>query len=343
MGKIAPDMPAARPRLSVVVPCYNEEAGLAAMEARLTAACEAEFGRNFELVMVNDGSKDGTWPLIRQLAAQNSRIVGVDLSRNHGHQLAVTAGLQVSRGDLVMIIDADLQDPPELLGAMVAKIGEGYDVVYGQRTERHGESAFKRASASLFYKLLNRMSAHEIPLDSGDFRLMTRRVVDQLNAMPERFRFIRGMVSWVGFEQAALPYERGARFAGETGYSLYKMIRLALDAITSFSVLPLRLASLLGMVTGLLGLVLLVWALVAYIVHGTVAGWTSLIGVVLIMGSVQMVILGVFGDYIGRLYMESKRRPLFIVREIYGARASGAVPSAHPAPGAEADRQLTGA
>ncbi|MDE8651512.1 glycosyltransferase family 2 protein [Novosphingobium sp. H3SJ31-1] len=325
------------PALSVVVPCYNEEAVLDTLEARLAAVCAAQFGDSYEILLVNDGSRDRTWNVICALAERNPRVVGLDLSRNHGHQLAVTAGLHLSRGDLVLIIDADLQDPPELLSRMVARIAEGYDVVYGKRTHRHGESAFKRGTASLFYKLLNRLADHEIPLDTGDFRLMTRRVVDQLNAMPEHFRFIRGMVSWIGFNQTAIEYERDPRLAGETHYPLYRMIRLALDAITSFSTLPLRIASHLGVFMGVVGFGLLVWALASWLADGTMAGWTSMIAVMLIMGSLQLIILGVFGDYLGRLYIENKRRPLFILREVRGqsrvptppdARATDAKPRA---------------
>ncbi|MFT4053058.1 MAG: glycosyltransferase family 2 protein [Novosphingobium sp.] len=317
--KMEPILPFAErnaPRLSVVVPCYNEEAVLLMLEARLAAACREQVGDDYEIVLVNDGSTDRTWPLICVLAERNPRVLGVDLSRNHGHQLAVTAGLQVCRGDLVMMIDADLQDPPELLGAMIARIEAGADVVYGQRIARHGESTFKRGTASVFYKLLNRLAEQDIPVDTGDFRLMTRRVVDQLNAMPERYRFIRGMVSWIGFEQVALPYERAPRAAGETHYPLRRMVRLALDAITSFSTVPLRIASHLGMLTGLAGFAMLSWAIWRWFEEGTIIGWTSTIAVMLIMGSIQLIILGVFGDYLGRLYIESKGRPLFIVREV---------------------------
>jgi polyisoprenyl-phosphate glycosyltransferase len=326
MGPITPFTEPACPRLSVVVPCYNEEAVLALLEPRLAAACASVAGEDYEIVLVNDGSKDRTWQVICDLVRRNPRILGVDLSRNHGHQLAVTAGLQVSRGEMVLIIDADLQDPPELLTQMVAKIGEGYDVVYGKRLRRHGESAFKRGTASLFYKLINRLADHEIPLDTGDFRLMTRRVVDQLNAMPERFRFIRGMVSWIGFDQVAVEYERDARAAGETHYPLHRMIRLAFDAITSFSTLPLRMASHLGVLMGFVGFGMLGWAIFRWLEEGTIVGWTSTVAVVLIMGSVQLIILGIFGDYLGRLYLENKRRPLFIVRELRSqTRKAGAV------------------
>lgn len=314
--------------LSVVVPCYNEAANLEQLLSRLTRACEQSGARSYEIVLVNDGSADSTWPMIREAARTSPHVVGVDLARNHGHQLALTAGLEICRGDLVLVIDADLQDPPELLPAMMAKIAEGYDVVYGQRVVRRGETLFKRATAAAFYRLLSRLSKSEIPKDTGDFRLMTRRVVDQFNAMPERFRFIRGMVSWIGFEQAAIPYERDPRFAGETSYPIARMISLAVDAITSFSTVPLRFASVLGLAFGAIGLAMLGWVLVSYLTHGTITGWTSLIATVLIIGSVQLMILGVFGEYLGRMYIETKRRPLFVIREVVGIEASAPTDSA---------------
>jgi len=302
--------------LSVVVPCYNEQAVIDELVARLTATCEGQFAGRYEIVLVNDGSADRTWELICHHAGVSPAIVGVDLSRNHGHQLALTAGLNEARGELVLVIDADLQDPPELLPRMLDKLGEGYDVVYGQRVERHGESRFKRATAAGFYRLLDRLIDIPIPRDTGDFRLMTRRVVDHLNAMPERYRFVRGMVSWVGFRQTGIPYERDPRFAGETHYSLSQMLALAFDGITSFSTLPLRLASHLGLAFGAAGIGALGWVLVSYLRRGTVTGWASLIAVILILGSVQLMILGVIGEYLGRMYLEAKQRPLFIVREI---------------------------
>jgi dolichol-phosphate mannosyltransferase len=302
--------------LSVVVPCYNEEAVVDALMARLAPVCELAFPGDYEIMLVNDGSQDKTWSTICDHAERSSHVVGVDLARNHGHQLALTAGLQLCRGELVLVIDAALQDPPELVPQMLEKIGDGYDVVYGQRIFRHGETLFKRATAAGFYRLLEGLIDISIPRDTGDFRLMTRRVVDQLNDMPERFRFIRGMVSWVGFNQTCIPYERDARYSGQSHYPLRKMLGLALDAITSFSTLPLRVASHLGIAFGLSGLGMLVWVLLSYLNHGTVQGWTSMIAVVLIIGSMQLLILGVFGEYLGRMYMETKRRPLFIVREI---------------------------
>jgi dolichol-phosphate mannosyltransferase len=228
----------------------------------------------------------------------------------------LTAGLTQVRGEIVFVLDADLQDPPELLGPMLEKVRAGYDVVYGQRIKRHGETAFKRGTAALFYRMLGSMVDTPIPRDTGDFRLMTRRVVDQLNAMPERYRFIRGLVSFVGFNQIAFPYERDARLVGETNYPLSKMVALAIDAVTSFSVVPLRFASHLGMLFGIAGLVSLIWVVGVWMQGGTVQGWASLAALILIMGSVQLLVLGVFGEYLGRMYMEAKRRPLFIISEV---------------------------
>lgn len=318
--------------LSVVIPVYNEEAGIDALVARVTAAARAIFADRYELILVNDGSRDGSWAAICAHAARDPRIVAIDLSRNHGHQLALTAGLSQVRGEVVFVLDADLQDPPELLAPMLAKLREGYDVVYGQRIKRHGETAFKRGTASLFYRMLGRMVDTHIPRDTGDFRLMTRRVVDQLNAMPERYRFIRGLVSYVGFDQIAFPYERDARFAGETNYPFSKMLALAIDAVTSFSVVPLRFASHLGMLFGIAGLVSLLGIVWVWTQGGTVEGWASLAALILIMGSVQLLVLGVFGEYLGRMYMEAKQRPLFIIAEVRRHPVAIAANSA-PAPG----------
>lgn len=307
------------PGLSVVIPCYNEEDGIEQLMLRLTPICRAQFPDDYEIVLINDGSTDRTWEHIVGHANASPYVTGIDLSRNHGHQLALSAGLNFCRGDLIFILDADLQDPPELLGPMVEKLrAGGHDVVYGQRVSRAGETVFKKATSSLFYRLLNRLTDVDIPNDTGDFRLMTRRVLDALIAMPERFRFIRGMVGWVGFSQVAFPYEREARFAGHTHYPLGKMIALAIDAITGFSTAPLRFASHLGLLFGFCGLGALVWVAAAYFVFGTVAGWTSLAALILIIGSMQLLMLGVFGEYLGRMYMESKQRPLFTIREIRG-------------------------
>lgn len=327
--------PRSKPKLSVVIPCYNEENGIDELLRRLTPVCEAAFPRSFEIILINDGSRDGTWNKIREHMASHPSLVGIDLSRNYGHQLALTAGLEHSRGELVFVIDADLQDPPELLAAMAAKIAEGADVVYGQRVKRAGETVFKRATAHIFYRTLSALVDVQIPRDTGDFRLMTRQVVDQLNAMPERYRFVRGMVGSLGFRQVAFPYERDPRFADETHYPLRKMIAFAVDAITGFSTVPLRFASWLGGAFGLAGLAALGWVGFSYLFGGTVRGWASLAALVLIMGSVQMLMLGVFGEYMGRMYMEGKRRPLYVVRSIEGGISREAANPVH-----EAERKL---
>ncbi len=306
----------APPRLSVVIPCYNEAEGVGELHRRVTDVCHANVGDDYELVLVNDGSKDTTWQLIRALSQTDNHVVAINLSRNHGHQLALSAGLQLCRGERVLILDADLQDPPELLAQMMARMDAGCEVVFGQRVKREGETAFKKASAYFFYRLLDRMTDIAIPTDTGDFRLMSRRAVDILNSMPEHHRFIRGMVSWIGLRQEALPYERAERFAGETKYPLSKMIRFAIDAITGFSVRPLRIASYCGAGFGIAALLLLVYALAHYFTGRNVEGWTSLAVIILALGSAQLLVAGVMGEYLGRLYVESKKRPLFIVQEV---------------------------
>lgn len=322
-----------RPRLSVVIPCFNEEECLGELCRRVSAACAACVGTDYELVLVNDGSRDGTWAGIAALARGDARVVGVDLSRNHGHQLALTAGLTVCQGERVLIIDADLQDPPELVAAMLQTMEEqGADVVYGQRRERAGETVFKKASAALFYRVLRHMTDVDIPLDTGDFRLISRRALEALLAMPEQHRFVRGMVSWIGFHQTPLLYDRAERFSGVTKYPLSKMVRFALDAITGFSIRPLRLASYFGLLLAVPAFVLLIYTLYSWLALDTVRGWTSLMVVVLFLGSAQMIVLGVLGEYVGRLYIEAKRRPLFVIRDIVSSGRSvgagrGAVPT----------------
>ncbi len=303
-------------KLSVVVPCYNEEEGIHELHQRVTAVCREHVGTDYELVLINDGSKDKTWSIMRELSAVDPNIVAINLSRNHGHQLALSAGLQMTRGERVFILDADLQDPPELLPKMMARMDDGCDVVFGQRVKREGETVFKKASAHFFYRLLDRMVDIDIPTDTGDFRLMSRRAVELLNNMPEHHRFIRGMVSWIGLRQEALPYERAARFAGETKYPLSKMIKFAIDAITGFSVRPLRMASYFGICFGIATLLLLVYVLIHYFTGRSVDGWTSLAVIMLALGSIQLFVAGVMGEYMGRLYMEAKGRPLFIIQEV---------------------------
>ena len=304
------------PKLSVVSPCYNEEGSLGELHRRLSDACRTEVGEDYEIVLVDDGSSDRTRSIIGELCGNDPHIVGVCLSRNHGHQLALSAGLHVCCGQRILIIDADLQDPPELLTGMMKLMDEGADVVYGQRRERRGKSPFKKFSAVLFYRLLNRLVDIKIPVDTGDFRLMSRRTLDELNRMPERHRFIRGMVSWIGFRQVPLHYERQERFAGETKYPFRKMVKFALDAISGFSVVPLRIATYLGFLCAVLGLVAFCYTVYSYLSGIALQGWTTLMTVVLILGSGQLLVLGVIGEYLGRLYIESKNRPLFIIEEI---------------------------
>ena len=305
--------------LSIVVPCFNEQECLPTLHQRLTAAAIAAVGEDYELVLVNDGSKDRTWPMMQELAATDPRLVAINLSRNHGHQLALTAGLDLARGAIILIIDADLQDPPELLGEMIATMArESADVVYGVRSSRAGETRFKRATAHAFYRMLANATEVDIPLDAGDFRLMSRRALNALLAMPEQARFIRGMVAWIGFRQVPFPYKRDERFAGTTKYPLSKMIRFAFDALTGFSSAPLKLASHAGLALALGSVLIILYILFAWATGDNVQGWTSLMLVVVVLGAVQMFVLGMMGEYIGRLYSQAKQRPLYIIQDIAG-------------------------
>ena len=311
-------------RLTVVSPCYNESSVLPQFHERVSDVCR-RLVPDYEVVLVDDGSSDDTWAIMSALAAHDPHLVCISLSRNHGHQLALTAGLHYCRGERILIIDADLQDPPELLDDMMKVVDEGYDVVYGMRRTREGESAFKKGTAFLFYRLLNAFADREIPKDTGDFRLITRRVLEILNAMPENHRFIRGMVSWAGFRQTPFMYDRKARAAGETKYPLRKMLAFALDAITSFSVKPLRLAFYAGMMLSAISILLLAYSVYAYFATNTVRGWTSMIAIMLIFFSIQFLFIGLIGEYLGRMYLEAKRRPLFVVNHVlYGEHAKSA-------------------
>jgi len=313
------------PALSIVVPCFNEEACLSALHERVGAAARNSVGDDYEIVLVNDGSRDGSWPVMRTLAASDPHVVAVNLSRNHGHQLALTAGLDLSRGDMILIIDADLQDPPELLPDMIAAMrAEDADVVYGVRRSRSGETAFKRATAHGFYRLLSRATEVDIPVDAGDFRLMSRRALDALLAMPEQARFIRGMVAWIGFKQVPFAYDRQERFAGSTKYPLKKMMRFALDALTGFSSAPLKLASHAGLWLSAGSVLLILYIAYAWATGRNIQGWTSLMLVVVVLGAIQMFALALMGEYIGRLYNEAKGRPLYIVQEVAGDRRAEA-------------------
>ena len=311
--------------LSIVIPCYNEEACIDTLHARVSAVARAVAGDDHEIVLINDGSRDGTWDAMQRLAAADPHLVAVNLSRNHGHQLALTAGLDLCRGTRILIIDADLQDPPELLPDMVETMTrEIADVVYAVRRQRAGESIGKKLSAAIFYRLLDRLTDTAIPLDTGDFRLMTRRALDAFLSMPEQARFIRGMVAWVGFRQVPFAYDRAERHAGETHYPIAKMFRLAFDAVTGFSTAPLRFASHAGL--ALTGASLLLFAYIAFgwLTGRAVQGWTSTMLVVVGLGAVQMFVLGMIGEYLGRLYIESKKRPLYIVADVIGRAREGA-------------------
>jgi glycosyltransferase involved in cell wall biosynthesis len=305
--------------LSVVVPCMNEEEVLRQTHQHLVAVLQKS-AMNFEIVYVDDGSADSTPEVLRELQMSDTKIRVIQLSRNFGHQVAITAGLEHASGDAVVIIDADLQDPPEVILEFLAKWLDGYDVVYGVRAERDGESAFKRLSAKVFYRFFSHMSDTQMPLDTGDFRLLDRRVVDALISMPERDRFVRGMVSWLGFSQIAVSYHRASRAAGTTKFSLFKMVRFALDGIFSFSILPLRLATWIGFAASGVAVAGIIAVLLErfFQVPGLVKGWPSAVIGELFIGGAQLVCLGIIGEYVGRIYGESKRRPLYIVRERIG-------------------------
>lgn len=302
--------------LSVVVPCYNEESVIEETHKRLTHACVEAVGADYTIVYVNDGSHDRTWELLERIAADDPRVVAVKLSRNFGHQIALTAGLSFAAGERILMIDADLQDPPELLGAMMVEMDKGADVVYGKRTERHGETAFKKITASLFYRILSRLTDIDIPQDVGDFRLVNRRVLDALLSLPEQHRFVRGMVAWLGYNQVAFPYVRNERYAGETKYPISKMLRLAADAMTGFSVRPLRLGAWLAVACFVLSLILCGYAFVSWMYLDVVKGWTSLVILGSLFAAANFLCLGIFGEYLGRMFQQSKQRPLYFVSEV---------------------------
>jgi glycosyltransferase involved in cell wall biosynthesis len=310
-----------RPRVSVVVPLFNEARNVAPLVERLGALadrlCE-EF--ECEMVLVNDGSTDETLAAIRDAMRYRAHIVLVNLSRNFGHQLAATAGIEIANGDAVVLMDGDLQDPPELIEAFLRKWREGYDVVYAVRRARPGESRFKLFTARAFYRVINRLTKIAIPLDAGDFRLMSRRVVEALRRSPERHRFLRGMVSWVGFNQTAIEYDRDVRHAGTTKYPLHKMIRFAMDGITSFSDIPLRFASYFGFTVSAIAfvyaLIVIGFKLFSLNPPAYTPGWASTIVAVLFLGGVQLMSLGILGEYLGRVYDEVKGRPLYLISDI---------------------------
>jgi len=304
--------------LSVIVPCKNEDAVLRETHSRLVSVLQP-LATDFEIVYVDDGSTDSTFELLREIQCVDHRVRIVQLSRNFGHQIATTAGLEHASGDAVVLIDADLQDPPEVIPLMVEQWRNGFDVAYGLRTARDGETLFKLWTARAFYRAINRLSAVPIAVDTGDFRLMDRKVVDALLRMPEQDRFLRGMINWLGFRQVGVPYRRAARGAGETKYPLLKMLRFAMDGIASFSVLPLKMATWLGFSASGLAMALILYAVCVHaLTDRWVAGWTSLFVAVLFMGGAQLIGLGIIGEYIGRIYGETKRRPLYLVQELLG-------------------------
>lgn len=305
-----------RLKLSVVAPCYNEEGNLNLLETRVMAACRGAVGDDFEIVLVDDGSHDATWRLIQDKADSNPHIRGISLSRNFGHQIALSAGLDACVGDWIFVIDADLQDPPELLGDMLKLADNGADVVYGKRRARPGDSVTRKLAAAMFYRTLNLLSDFDIPEDAGDFRLMSRRVLDALKQMPEQHRYIRGMVSWVGFRQVPILYDRDTRIAGVTGYNLRRLITFGIDAIVGFSDKPLRLASQLGVMImglGLAGILSLVFLWLFSEVE--TPGWISLMATVLFMGGLNLMFLGLIGEYVGRTFQQSKNRPLYVIAD----------------------------
>jgi glycosyltransferase involved in cell wall biosynthesis len=308
------------PTFSIIAPVYNEAGSLRELHARVSEIM-ATTGEPWELLLVDDGSTDRSPEVIRALYEQDpDHVRAVQFARNFGHGIAVTAGMDYARGDAVILMDADLQDPPETILRLIEKWREGYEVVYAVRAQREGETWFKRTTAALFYRVLSWITDVPIPLDTGDFRLMDRRVVDAVGRMRERHRFVRGMVSWVGFRQTGIEYERHERFAGETKYTLRKMLRLAWDGITSFSYLPLQLATYLGFTIALLSAlgILLVIYLRAFTGSEPLKGQATTLVMVLFLGSVQLISLGIVGEYLGRIYNEVKERPLYIVRQTLG-------------------------
>lgn len=305
-------------RLSIVAPCYNEEGSIGDFVRRVKAVCQG-LPCAYEIILVNDGSRDRTLPVALALAAADPTLRVINLLRNFGHQAAATAGLDLATGDVVVLIDADLQDPPEVIPEMVARWQQGADVAYGRRRTRQGESRLKLLSAGLFYRVLGRMTHTDIPADTGDFRLMDRRIVDVLRQMRERHRFIRGMVSWVGGQQVAVLYDRNARFAGETKYPLQKMLSFALDAITSFSVVPLRLVTYLALLIISLALLAAVTVFVVKLRQPEyfIPGFAATVITIIFFGGVQLLALGVIGEYVGRMYESIKSRPIYIIEGIY--------------------------
>ena len=307
--------------VSLVVPVFNEVQELAEFYKRATQALSALEGMAYEIVFVDDGSQDGSFAKLASFAQLNPNIRVLKLSRNFGHQIAISAGIDHARGDCVVIMDADLQDPPEVVAAMIARWRDGFDVVYGVRSDRAGETPIKLATASMFYRLMGRLTNVHIPANVGDFRLISRRVVDQLKQLREKDRFVRGLVSWVGFRQTGIVYKRDPRHAGETKYPFRKMLSFAFDGITSFSTLPLKIATWTGYAAAILAVLYLLSVFVQKMLGYTVDGWATIMVAMLFMGAVQLICLGILGEYLGRVFNEVKPRPMYIIEEDLKSRS----------------------
>ena len=304
--------------LSIVVPVYNEQEVIDETFRRLSAVFK-DFFMKVEYIFINDGSKDNTYFKLKEIASRNQEVRVINFARNFGHQIAITAGMDYAKGDAIVIIDADLQDPPEVILEMVDKWKEGYEVVYGKRLQRDGETFFKKVTAKTFYRFLDSMTDVKLPVDVGDFRLIDRKVCDAMKCLPERSRYVRGLVSWVGFKQTSVEYHREKRFAGETKYPLKKMLKLAGDGIFSFSYKPLKLATFIGMLVSACSFIYLVIVLIQrFVKNDVVSGWASSIAVTLFLNGVMLIVIGIMGEYIGRIYEEVKARPLYIIGELMG-------------------------
>ena len=304
-----------RKLVSLVVPVFNESEVISVFYGRARAALESITGLDYELIFIDDGSRDDSFAQLKAFAAANPRVRVLKFSRNFGHQIAISAGIDHARGDCVAVIDSDLQDPPEVIALMVEQWQQGFDVVYGVRSDRAGETRFKLWTASMFYKLIGRMTNIHIPANVGDFRLMSRRVIDQLKTLREKDRFVRGLVSWIGFRQTGVTYRRDARYAGETKYPFRKMLKFSFDGITSFSTVPLKIATWMGLVAAVLAVLYLLSVFIQWILGYTVHGWATIMVALLFMGSVQLLCLGIIGEYLGRVFNEVKPRPMYVIEE----------------------------
>lgn len=308
--------------ISIIVPVFNEIEVIDAFYGRMKKVVDSIDFIQYELIFVDDGSKDGSYKKLTDIAESDHNVKIIKFSRNFGHQIAITAGIDISKGDAVVVIDSDLQDPPEVIKEFIKKWKEGYDVVYGVRKKRKGESRLKLATAAIFYRLLKTLIKIDIPLDTGDFRLMSRRVVEKFINLREKDRFVRGLISWIGFNQTGVYYERDERYAGETKYPYSKMIKFALDGITSFSSVPLRLATWLGYITSFLAFLYLSSVFIQKVLGYTVQGWATIMVGMLFLGGVQLICLGIIGEYIGRIFNETKQRPMYVVEEVYESESA---------------------